>query len=481
MLQTGPQTTLLPELDPAQLEEKFAKIKPRMTDNEALVEANRCLFCHDAPCTIACPSDIDIPMFIRQISTGNTSGAAKTILTQNILGNSCAYVCPTQVLCEGSCVYHGLNEKPIDIGRLQGYATDYAIDEGIRYFEKGQPTGKKIAVVGGGPAGLACAHELTRLGHEAVVYEASEKPGGLNAYGVAPYKFNNRDAEREVAYVTGIGFEVRTGHRILTDSSSPNGSRTQIPLKQLEHDYDAIFLGVGLGQSHRPGIPGEDLPGVHGAAEFIYHLREKDQRVQVGRKVVVIGAGNTAIDAAVESASLGADVTVVYRRTPDDQSAYDFEVEHAKHAEVKFMYLTSPLEILGTAHVTGLRCVKNEVMDLGEGGKSGIRPIADSEFVIDCDMVIFATGQEKMVDFYGSIPGVTLDRGRVVVNEKFQTANPKYFAGGDCVNGGKEVVNAVAHGRDAARGIHEALSGQAVEPLAFGVVRNYRKGEAYHV
>ncbi len=480
MLQTGPQTTLLPELDPAELEEQFSKIKPRMSDNEAHIEANRCLFCHDAPCTIACPSDIDIPMFIRQISTGNVKGAAKTILTQNILGNSCAYVCPTQVLCEGACVYHGLNEKPIDIGRLQGYATDWAIDHNQRFFEKGRANGKRVAIIGGGPAGLACAHELTRLGYEAVVYEASERAGGLNAYGVAPYKFNNRDAEREVNYVTGIGFEVKTGHRVLAEGMSPNGSATHIGLKDLEAHYDAIFLGVGLGKSNRPGIPGENLAGVHGAAEFIYHLREKDQRVQIGRKVVVIGAGNTAIDAAVECASLGAAVTVVYRRTPDDQSAYDFEVEHAKHAEVQFMYLTSPLEILGEGHVTGLRCVRNRVENMGTGGKSNIVPVAGSEFVLACDMVIFATGQEKMVDFYGAIPGITLDRGRVVVDEKFQTANPKYFAGGDCVNGGKEVVNAVAHGRDAARGIHQALTGQQVEAPEYGTIKNYRKGEAYH-
>ncbi len=458
--------TMLPPLDSDILSdiraEQFAKIKPRMTDNEAVIEASRCLFCHDAPCTIACPSSIDIPLFIRQIASGNTRGSAKTIFTQNILGKACAYVCPTQVLCEGSCVYHGLNEKPIDIGRLQGYASDHAIDHNIRFFEKGKATGKKVAVIGGGPAGLSCAHELTRLGHSVVVYEASERAGGLNMYGVAPYKLDNEDAAKEVAYVSEIGFEIKTGVRVRTDETAAksNGKQKQVKLTDLEKEFDAIFLAVGLGQSQRPGIPGESLPGVHGAAEFIYNLRDQAQKVSVGRNVIVIGAGNTAIDAAVETAKLGADVTLVYRRRADDQSAYDFEVEHAQHAGVKFLYLTSPVEIIGKTHVEGLRCVQNEVSKADGNGKAEIKPIANSEFVLPCDMIIFATGQEKMLNFYGNISGLTFDRDRVVVNEQFQTQNPKYFAGGDCVNGGKEVVNAVAHGRDAARGIDSFLQGQ---------------------
>lgn len=454
MLETN--APALPSPDEATLAANFSKIKPRMTENEAVIEASRCLFCHDAPCTIACPSSIDIPMFIRQISTKNYKGAAKTIFTQNIMGKSCAYVCPTQVLCEGSCVYHGLNEKPIDIGRLQGYATDLAIENNLRFFEKGEPSGKHVAVIGGGPAGLACAHELTRLGHNVVVYEASERAGGLNMYGVAPYKFGNEDARQEVDYVTGIGFEVKTNTRVIVDETGANGSKNHVKLSDLEKEYDAVFLGIGLGKSNRPGLPGEHLPGVHGAAEFIYNLRDKEQRVTVGRRVVVIGAGNTAIDAAVESAKLGADVTLVYRRREQDQSAYDFEVDHAKHAGVRFLYLTSPTEIVGETHVDGVLCVKNEVKDTGSG-KPDITPIEGSEFVLPCDMVIFATGQEKMMDFYSKIPNLSLDRGKVVVNAFFQTSNPKFFAGGDCVNGGKEVVNAVAHGRDAARGIDNYL------------------------
>ncbi len=438
--------------------DNFAKIKPRMTDNEAVIEASRCLFCHDAPCTIACPSDIDIPMFIRQIMSRNPKGAARTIFTQNILGRSCAYVCPTEVLCEGSCVYLGLNEKPIDIGRLQGYASDFAIENDIRFFEKGKPTGKKVAVIGGGPAGLACAHELARLGHEAVVFEASEKAGGLNAYGVAPYKYTNAEAAEEVDYVSGIGFEIRTGQRVITANGKPPESGG-VRLDELEKQFDAVFLGVGLGQSRRPGIPGEEKDNVVGAAEFIYNLRDKEQQVPVGQQVVVVGAGNTAIDACVECAKLGADVTLIYRRSENEQSAYWFEVDLAKQHGVRFLYLTSPVEILGGGWVEGIRCIKNELTDTDANGKSGIRPVPDSEFTLDCDMVILATGQEKMVDFYKGIAGLELEMGRVKVNHDFQTTHPKYFAGGDCVNGGKEVVNAVAHGRDAARGIDRYLTG----------------------
>jgi len=462
--QTSEATLLLP--DEKTLAENFAKIKPSLTENEAIIEASRCLFCHDAPCTIACPSSIDIPLFIRQIASKNTQGAAKTIFTQNILGKACGVVCPTQVLCEGSCVYHGLNEKPIDIGRLQAYASDYALDRNLRFFTKGKPTGKKIAVIGGGPAGLSCAHELTRLGHEVMVYEASPKAGGLNMYGVAPYKLSNDEAAREVNYVTEIGFKIQTNTKVITQKEpqeTQDASQQCVLLNELEAQFDAVFLSVGLGKSHRPGIAGEHLTGVQGAAEFIYQLREQDLHIPVGRRVVVVGAGNTAIDAAVETAKLGAEVTLVYRRRAEDQSAYDFEVEHAKLAGVKFLYLTSPVEIVGHTHVEGLLCLQNEVLGLPTDtqGKVDIMPIPGSELLLPCDMVIFATGQEKMEAFYRQIPNLQLDRGKVKVNEHFQTDNPKYFAGGDCVNGGKEVVNAVAHGRDAARGMDRFLSGGA--------------------
>ncbi len=420
------------------IDEKFTKIKPLMTASEAVVESSRCLFCYDAPCINACPTSIDIPMFIRQIMTKDTTGAAKTIFTQNILGKSCGQVCPTSVLCEGACVYHDLNEKPIDIGRLQAYATEHAIDNNIRLFKKGESTDKKVAIIGAGPAGLACAHELTVLGHEVIIFEANKKAGGLNIYGVAPYKFSNEDVNQEIKYISEIGFKIKTNSPVKNVS-------------KLEKEFDAIFLGTGLGSSKEINISGENLKGVYGATEFIHNLRAKELKVSVGKDVVVIGGGNTAIDAAVESSLLGANATIIYRRTEDEQSAYTFEIEHAKKQNVKFIYLTSPVEILGKENVTGLRCIKNKLK------KSEIIPQKGSEFVIPCNMVIKARGQEKMIDFFNSIPKIKLNNGKVMVNKNFQTANLKYFAGGDCINGGKEVVNAVADGRDAARGIDKFL------------------------
>ncbi len=426
---------------------KFSKIKPLLSQNEAVIEASRCLFCHDAPCINACPTSIDIPMFIRQIITKNIKGSAKTILTQNILGKACGQVCPTEVLCEGACVYNEMNEKPIDIGRLQAFATDHVIKNNIRLFTKGKPTGKKVAVVGGGPAGLSCAHELTRLGHEVVVYEANSSAGGLNTYGVAPYKYTNKDSQEEVKYISEIGFEIKANNRLDTKK-----------LSELEKKYDAIFLAVGLGKSNKLNISGENLKGVYGAAEFIHELREKEQKITVGKNIIVIGAGNTAIDAAVETSKLNADVTVVYRRTEKEQRAYFFEVDLAKQNGIKFMYLTTPLEIIGKEKVEALKCIKNKLIEKN-GSKPEIEPIKGSEFIIPCEMIIAAVGQEKMTDFYKEISNLKIDNGKIVVNKDFQTSNPQYFAGGDCVNGGKEVVNAVSHGRDAARGIDKFLKG----------------------
>ncbi len=448
-----------PMLNDAELNANFAKIKPKMTQSEARIESSRCLFCHDAPCTIACPTEIDIPMFIRQIMSGNEKGAARTIFSRNILGYSCASVCPTEVLCEGSCVYLDLNERPIDIGRLQAHATEYAIRKTLPFFEKAKSTGKKVVVIGAGPAGLACAHELTRKGHEVVVYEANPKAGGLNMYGVAPYKLSNQEAENEIAYVQSIGFKIKTNYRVVTESClAPKGYNGKtVLLKTLLSDCDALFLGLGLGSSRRPGIPGEEKQNVIGATEFIYNLREKEQKITVGKKVVVIGAGNTAIDACVESAKFGADVTLLYRRSEAEQSAYHFEVDFARLEGVQFHYLTSPIEIFGKNAVEGVRCVRNKLTAIDKSGKPGIQPIPDTDFLLPCDQVILATGQKKQTSFFESIPDLALEGGNIKINNDYQTTCESIFAGGDCVNGGKEVVNAVAHGRDAAQGIHRYL------------------------
>ncbi len=437
-------------------EDKFSKIKPLYNPNEAVIEASRCLFCHDAPCITACPTSIDIPMFIRQIMTKNTKGAAKTIFTQNILGKSCGDVCPTSVLCEGACVYHHLNEKPIEIGRLQAYATNDAIENNIKFFEKGETTNKKVAVIGGGPAGLACAHELTVLGHAVTVFDANEKAGGLNTYGVAPYKFSNKDSEKEVKYISNIGFEIKTSTKVITEGKSTDN---KVLLSDLEKNYDAIFIGTGLGKTKSTGITGENLKGVYGATEFIYDLRKKEQRIDPGKSVVIIGGGNTGIDAAVESALLGAEVTMVYRRSENELNAYDFEVQHAREKGVKFLFLSSPVEIVGKDKVEGIKFIKNTIERTKSNTKSKpeIKPVTGTEFIINCDRVIIATGQEKQVNFLNGIQNLKLEAGKIVINKDFQTSNAKYFAGGDCINGGKEVVNAAADGRDAARGIHKFL------------------------
>lgn len=440
---------LLPIHEEKTLKEKFSKIKPLFNVSEAHLEASRCLFCFDAPCIKDCPTSIDIPLFIRQIMTKDLKGAAKTILSQNILGKSCGDVCPTSVLCEGACVYLKLNQKPIEIGRLQAYATNYAIENNIRFFSKSKKTNKKIAIIGGGPAGLSCAHELTVLGYDVTVYEKDENPGGLNTYGVAPYKFTNEDSKKEIEYISKIGFEIKPGIEVVPEVKKK--SKDKISLNELERSYDAIFIGLGLGKPKRIKIPGENLKGVYGAAEFIHELREKEQKINVGKNVIVIGGGNTSIDAAVESSLLGANVTVLYRRSEKDQSAYKFEIEHAKKNGVKFIYLTYPLEILGDLWVRSIRCTK----------KSSVEMVPNSEFELPCDMVIIAIGQEKFLELFNSIKGLKLEDGKIVVNKYFQTSNPKYFAGGDCINGGKEVVNAVADGRDAARGIDKYLSLQA--------------------
>jgi glutamate synthase (NADPH/NADH) small chain len=424
----------------------FAQLKPRMNQTEALYESSRCLFCFDAPCIQACPTGIDIPQFIRQINTGNVTGAALTIYAANYFGNACGKVCPTEVLCEGACVYNLQAVKPIEIGRLQSFATRQVIESHQYLFEPGSPNGRKVAIIGAGPAGISCACELRALGYEVDVFEAKSQPSGLTVHGVAPYKITNEEVLAEMDYL-----QTQFGYRV--QYNSPIRSRPD--LLALEEAYDAIFLGIGLGHTNALLLPGEERENCVGAVEFIEQLRREHHHILVGRKVIVLGGGNTAMDAASESARLGAeDVILAYRRGKDDMGAYDFEYDLAKSVGVKGLFNVAPLEIVGQGRVEGVKFVRTATVD------GQVQAVPGSEFVEPCDMVIKATGQAKQTSFLSLIPGLQLDsKGRIVADaHTYQTTNPQYFASGDALNGGAEVVNAAAEAKVAARGIHQYLS-----------------------
>lgn len=447
---------LSPLLPADALAANFADLKPPLRPQEASVEAYRCLYCFDAPCITACPTGIDIPAFIKKIAFGNPAGAAKTILTANILGASCARVCPTEVLCEGACVLDDRDEQPIMIGRLQRYATDYIAERGLNVLPDvpEQKSGKKIAVIGAGPAGLGCAAELARLGHSVTIFEKQKHAGGLNTYGIAYYKMKPQVSLAEVRLVQSLGVEIRTGVAVGQD----------ISVAQLETDFNAVFVAVGLGAATKLRIPGEDLPEVRDALEFIAQIHTDPlQTVPVGRRVAVIGAGNTAIDAVTQSKRLGAErAFIVYRRAEGDMSAYDFEYEHAKHDGAQFIFHAAPVEIVAThGHVTGLKLVRTRLV----GDK--VEPIPGTEFIEPCDLVLKAVGQEKQVKLLRELfPQLNIDDRGVIAHDKLtgQTNVPHLFTGGDCGNGGREVVNAVGEGKKAAHGIHAFLTQQKAEP-----------------
>lgn len=428
-----------------EFERNFAQIKPLMNETQAYYESSRCLFCFDAPCINACPTAIDIPLFIRQINSGNTEGAAKTIYNANYLGNACGKVCPTEVLCEGACVYNNQEVKPIEIGRLQTYATTHVMENHKKIFQVNKSNGVKVAIIGAGPAGLSCACELSRMGYEVDIYEAKSYPSGLTIHGVAPYKITNADVIQEVNYLQQqFGFEIFYDHEI--DS--------QKKLNELEHNYQAIFLGIGLGPTQGINLPGRSLTNCFGAVEFIERLKLTHEQVKIEKKVIVLGGGNTAMDAASEAARMGAStVMLAYRGSKEKMSAYKFEYDLAKGAGVKGIFNALPREIVGKNQVEGVKFIKTHYAN------GSIQELPDSEFTEYCDMVILATGQSKLVDFLGLIDGLNLDeKHRIVVNESYQTTNKKYFAAGDAFNGGMEVVNAVAEAKVAAKGIHEYLS-----------------------
>ncbi|GMV38589.1 MAG: hypothetical protein AMXMBFR64_03050 [Myxococcales bacterium] len=434
------------------LERDMGEWKKPLDEGQAVAEALRCLFCHDAPCTRICPTHIDIPGFIRKISTGNVRGAARTILDANILGASCARVCPVEVLCVGECVYNDMGRPPIQIGKLQRFATDQVVDRGIQLFAAGAPTGRKVALIGAGPASLACAHELRRLGHEVTLLEKRGLVGGLNTTGVAPYKMKADYALVEAEWVTAIGMDIRTGVEVGRDVSA----------ESLLADYDAVFLGVGLGPDGLTKVPGEDLAGVVGAVELIERFKNAPRFDVVAASAVVVGGGNTALDVVRQLRRLGVpDVTMVYRRSEDEMPGYRHELAAARLEGAKFRFLSNPVAYLGDGRVEKVRVVDMALGEPDASGRRSPRPVAGSEHELPADLVVLAVGQSKLAELLALFPGVEVDRGgRVVVDERGCTGNPRVWSGGDCVNGGKEVVNAAADGKRAAHGIHDAIMAQ---------------------
>ncbi len=420
----------------------FEDFKPAYTENQALVEANRCLYCSDAPCIQACPTEIDIPTFIRKIATGNVRGSAKTIFDSNVFGMSCARVCPVEVLCVGDCVYNDMGVPPIQIGKLQRFATDRAFDEGWSYYEAGEDTGHSVGLLGAGPASLAAAHMLRRLGHRCTIYEKREVLGGLNTTGVAPYKMKADRSVEEVDWVLAIGgIDVQTGVTVPDDLS----------WEELEGRHDAIFVGFGLGPDRYLPAPGDDLDGIYGAVDYIERFKLGEVDLSEVRTAVVVGGGNTAIDAVRELRGLGVeDVVMVYRGTEPGMSGYAHEWDAGKQEGVRAHWQAQPVAFEGEGgQVTGVRCVRLDARK---------QPIEGSEHVVAADLVLLAIGQSKIGALLASLEGITLEHGRLLVDEDGHTGRPGVYAGGDCANGGMEVVNAVAEGRDAALAIHQYLT-----------------------
>jgi dihydropyrimidine dehydrogenase (NAD+) subunit PreT len=436
-----------PKLSPDQYEKNFAEIAPALNQRQAVAEASRCLYCFDAPCTIACPTHIDVPAFIQKISTGNLSGSAREILSANILGHSCGRVCPTEVLCEGACVMHEKGEAPIEIGRLQRYAVDYVLANKIQLFQARAANGKRVACVGSGPASLACAAELAKSGYDVSIFDRNPLPGGLNTYGIAAYKTRAADSVRETDLIKELGVKFCQKMEVGQD----------ITFADLEKQFDAIFLGIGLGETWALDLPGQDLHGVYGAIEFIEQTKVRPFRqVELGRRVACIGAGNTAIDVVTAARRLGGEIVyLIYRRGEPEMPAFAYEYRLAKQDGVSFLWQTQPVRVLGhNGIVTGLECVRTELGAPDTKGRRKPAPVLGSEFQLDVDMVVRAVGQKPATDFLKAVKGLQLHSdGTVKINDRHQTGNPKYFAGGDCTNGGKEVVDAVAEGMAAARGL----------------------------
>ncbi|MCA0870285.1 NAD(P)-dependent oxidoreductase [Seohaeicola saemankumensis] len=430
-------------LTAAEIDANFDDLHPAYAPHEAAVAADRCYFCYDAPCTTACPTDIDIPLFIRQIQTGQPEAAARTIFDQNILGGICARVCPTETLCEEACVRETAEGKPVEIGRLQRYATDTVMSAGVHPYSRAPETGKSVAVVGAGPAGLACAHRLAMLGHEVVIYESRPKAGGLNEFGIAAYKATGGFAQSEVDWLLQIGgITIETGRAL----------GGELTLDGLKADHDAVFLSIGLGGVNALRVPDENMPGVRNAVDFIAELRQAENlsALAVGRNVVVIGGGMTAVDAAVQSKLLGAEnVTIAYRRGRDAMPASRYEQDLAASKGVRLMFNVMPVGLTGTEALTAVDLEYTQVVD---GRVTG----TGETVTLPADQLFKAIGQT----LDGAPGALALEGGKIAVSDGGRTSIDGVWAGGDCAAGGDDLtVTAVAEGRDAAMDIHKALVG----------------------
>jgi glutamate synthase (NADPH/NADH) small chain len=430
----------------------FEELVPPLSAAEALIEADRCLECGgpyaDAPCAVACPAGIDVPAFVAAIARGEPEAAAATIFAENLLGGTCARVCPVEVLCQGACVLEHEGVPPIAIGRLQRYATDRAFRTRVPARRAASSTGRRVAVIGAGPAGLVCAGELAALGHAVTVYDERHEPGGLVRYAIAPYRQLREPLPDEVHALVALGVRFELGFRI--DSPAL--------LHAIETDADAVVLAVGMGPDADVHYPGEQLAGVWDSLLFIELLKDASPP-DVGARVAVIGGGNTAVDVAREAVRLGAsEVTMLYRRTEAEMPAYPHEIEEAREEGVSIRRLTLPVRFVGTTRLEAIECLEMQLAEPDAGGRPRPEPIPGSEFLLPCDTAVKAIGQRPRSEFLGWIDGLELDGGRIRVDpDTGETANRKYFAAGDATNGGATVVEAVRQAKIAARGVDAAL------------------------
>ena len=435
-------------LSKKEIDDNFSDLHAPLSAIEALIEADRCYFCYDAPCTKACPSDIDVPGFIQSIRSDNLTGAAEKILSENIFGGMCARDCPTEELCQLACVRNDHEQKPVEIGLLQRYATDSVLNNGVQLFSRQENTGKSIAVVGAGPAGISCAHRLAVLGHKITVYDAKDKLGGLNEYGIAAYKTPNDFAQQELDYILDIGgITIETGMQL----------GKQINLESLQEKYDAVFLGCGLGSVNKLNLDNEDISGVIDAVEYIANLRQTNNKdeLMVGKNIVVIGGGMTAIDIAVQSKLLGAEqVTIAYRRSKKIMAASEYEQALAKKHDVQIQYNMSPKRLI--ADESNVSAMEFDVM---KPQKNGSLKTSGENITLKADVVFKAIGQKLVTEGLPENNSLEIEKGRIVVDEHRKTSLSKVWAGGDCVlDGDNLTVSAVQDGKLAAISINETLT-----------------------